>query len=55
MTEDNSILTKGLTKIYNSLYIKGIVDFTIEITKHKFDMEGNSIYINVLVDIINLQ
>ena len=47
MTEDYSTLTKGLTKIYNSLYIKGRVDFTIEITKHKFDMDGNSIYINV--------
>ena len=47
MTEDNSILIKSLTKIYNSLYIKGRTDFTIELSKHKFDMEGNSLIINV--------
>jgi len=47
MTEDYSTLTKGLTKIYNELYIKGRVDFTIEITKHKFDVEGNTISIHV--------
>jgi hypothetical protein len=47
MVKDNSILIKSLTKIYDSLYVKGRTDFTIELSKHKFDMEGNTIVVKI--------
>jgi len=47
MTEDYSLLEKSLTKIYESLYVKGRTDFTVEVTKHRFDTEGKAITINV--------
>ena len=44
MTQEKHIL-KSLHKLYNQLYFKNIADFTVELQKHKFDPNGDTIVV----------
>lgn len=44
MTQEKHIL-KSLHKLYNQLYFKNITDFTVELQKHKFDPNGDTIVV----------
>lgn len=44
MVQENHIV-KSLHKLYNQLYFKNITDFTIELQKHKFDPNGDTIVV----------
>ena len=44
-------ILKSLYKLYNQLYFKNKVDFTVELEKHKFDPNGDTIVVVVYVTV----